>query len=68
MVDEEFADGGEVAGNGGFDFGAALVGDGYEGAAAIGGLTWNTALDTGGVLVSEKLTLEVEISAVRSEG
>ena len=30
------------------------------------GLTWNAALETGGVLVSEKITLEFEISAIRS--
>lgn len=28
-------------------------------------LTWNAALDTGGVLVSEKITLEFEISAIK---
>ncbi|MBF0815932.1 YceI family protein [Microbacterium paludicola] len=32
------------------------------------GLEWNAALDTGGVLVSEKITLEFEISAVKDEG
>ncbi len=30
------------------------------------GLTWNTALDTGGVLVGDKVTLELEVSAVKS--
>lgn len=30
------------------------------------GLTWNAALETGGVLVSEKVTLELEISAVKA--
>jgi polyisoprenoid-binding protein YceI len=30
------------------------------------GLTWNAALETGGVLVSEKVTLEFDISAVKS--
>lgn len=29
------------------------------------GLNWNTALDAGGVLVSEKVTLEFEVSAVK---
>lgn len=29
------------------------------------GLTWNAALETGGVLVSEKITLEFEISAIK---
>ena len=30
------------------------------------GLTWNAALETGGVLVSEKATLEFEISAIKA--
>jgi polyisoprenoid-binding protein YceI len=30
------------------------------------GLTWNAALETGGVLVSEKVTLEFEISAIKA--
>lgn len=30
------------------------------------GLTWNAALETGGVLVSEKVTLEFEVSAIKS--
>ena len=30
------------------------------------GIAWNAALDTGGVLVSEKVTLEFEVSAIRS--
>ena len=30
------------------------------------GLTWNAALETGGVLVSEKITLEFEISAIKN--
>jgi len=30
------------------------------------GVTWNAALETGGVLVSEKVTLEFEISAIKS--
>ncbi|MEW2425640.1 YceI family protein [Streptomyces nigra] len=29
------------------------------------GLTWNTALDTGGVLISDKVTLALDVSAVR---
>ncbi|MET7639369.1 YceI family protein [Streptomyces sp. NPDC005438] len=29
------------------------------------GLTWNAALETGGVLVSEKIKLELDISAIR---
>jgi polyisoprenoid-binding protein YceI len=30
------------------------------------GLTWNAALDAGGLLVSEKVTLEFEISAIKT--
>ena len=29
------------------------------------GMTWNTALETGGVLVSDKIQLELEISAIK---
>lgn len=29
------------------------------------GLTWNAALETGGVLVSDKVTLEFEVSAIK---
>ena len=43
---------------------------GFEGKAVINrkdwGVNWNAALETGGVLVSEKITLEFDISAVRS--
>jgi polyisoprenoid-binding protein YceI len=43
---------------------------GFEGSVVINrkdwGVSWNAALETGGVLVSEKVTLEFEISAVRS--
>jgi polyisoprenoid-binding protein YceI len=42
---------------------------GFEGALAIRrsdwGLTWNTPLDTGGVLVSDKVQIEFDVSAVR---
>lgn len=42
---------------------------GFEGSTKVDrrdwGLVWNTALDAGGVLVSEKVTLEFEISAVK---
>ena len=31
------------------------------------GVSWNAALDAGGVLVSEKVTLEFEVSAIRSD-
>lgn len=44
---------------------------GFEGTRRIDrreyGLEWNVALDTGGWLVSEKITLEFEISAVKRE-
>ncbi len=43
---------------------------GFEGSVTINrkdwGVNWNAALETGGVLVSEKVTLEFEISAVKS--
>ena len=43
---------------------------GFEGEVVINrkdwGVNWNAALEAGGVLVSEKVTLEFEISAVRS--
>jgi polyisoprenoid-binding protein YceI len=43
---------------------------GFEGSTTISrkdfGITWNAALETGGVLVSDKVTLEFEISAVKS--
>jgi polyisoprenoid-binding protein YceI len=43
---------------------------GFEGALAIRrtdwGLTWNTPLDTGGVLVSEKIQIEFDVSAIRA--
>ncbi|MBK8463557.1 MAG: YceI family protein [Nigerium sp.] len=42
---------------------------GFEGSAVIHrsdfGLTWNAALETGGFLVSDKITLELEVSAVQ---
>lgn len=42
---------------------------GFEGSTVVNrrdwGLNWNAALDAGGVLVSEKVTLEFEISATR---
>lgn len=42
---------------------------GFEGATSINrkdfGLTWNTALDNGGVLVSDKITLNFDISAIK---
>jgi polyisoprenoid-binding protein YceI len=43
---------------------------GFEGSVAVNrkdwGITWNAALETGGVLVSEKVTLEFELSLVKS--
>ena len=43
---------------------------GFEGTTVIQrsdfGLSWNAALETGGVLVSEKVTLEIEVSAIKS--
>ena len=42
---------------------------GFEGATAISrkewGLTWNAALETGGVLVSDKVKLEFDVSAIK---
>lgn len=44
---------------------------GFEGSRRIDrqqfGVKWNTALDSGGVLVSDKITLEFEVSAVKVE-
>jgi polyisoprenoid-binding protein YceI len=41
---------------------------GFEGVAEINrkdfGLTWNAALEAGGLLVSENVKLEIEISAI----
>jgi polyisoprenoid-binding protein YceI len=43
---------------------------GFEGAVTINrkdyGITWNAALETGGVLVSEKIVLEFEVSAIKA--
>jgi polyisoprenoid-binding protein YceI len=42
---------------------------GFEGSVVINrkdyGVSWNAALETGGVLVSEKITLEFELSAIK---
>lgn len=42
---------------------------GFEGSATISrkdfGITWNTTLETGGVLVGDKIVLEFEISAIK---
>ena len=44
---------------------------GFEGSAEINrkdyGLTWNAALETGGILVSENIKLEFEISAIAAK-
>lgn len=49
-------------------FGNARVG--FEGQIVVNrkdwGLTWNAALETGGVLVADKVTLELEVSAVKA--
>lgn len=43
---------------------------GFEGSVTISrkdyGVTWNAALETGGVLVSDKIVLEFEVSAIKS--
>jgi polyisoprenoid-binding protein YceI len=43
---------------------------GFEGSATINrkdwGITWNAALETGGVLVGEKVVLEFEVSAIKN--
>jgi polyisoprenoid-binding protein YceI len=43
---------------------------GFEGSVQVlrsdFGLTWNAALETGGFLVSDKVTLELEISAIQT--
>ncbi len=43
---------------------------GFEGGVTVNrkdwGLTWNAALETGGVLVSEKVKLELDISAIKN--
>jgi polyisoprenoid-binding protein YceI len=44
---------------------------GFEGKTTVNrkdwGVSWNAALETGGVLVSEKVTLEFEVSAIRTD-
>jgi polyisoprenoid-binding protein YceI len=44
---------------------------GFEGSVVINrkdwGVSWNAALETGGVLVSEKVTLEFELSAIKQQ-
>ncbi|MSS44557.1 YceI family protein [Cutibacterium sp. WCA-380-WT-3A] len=60
-----------------FEFGGQAVDPsgntriGFEGGTKISrkefGLTWNAALETGGVLVSDDVTLEIEISAIKQD-
>jgi polyisoprenoid-binding protein YceI len=56
----------ESAGSAKDPFGNLRVG--FEGSTSINrkdwGLTWNAALETGGVLVSEKIKLEFDVSAI----
>lgn len=44
---------------------------GFEGQTTVNrkdwGVNWNAALEAGGVLVSDKVTLELEVSAIRSD-
>ncbi len=58
----------EYAGGATDPFGLQRVG--FEGSTTVlrsdFGITWNAALETGGVLVSDKITLEIEISAIRN--
>jgi len=59
-----------------FEFGGAAVDPfgnsriGFEGQVTVNrkdwGLTWNAALETGGVLVGEKIVLDLEVSAVKA--
>jgi polyisoprenoid-binding protein YceI len=59
-----------------FEFGGAAIDPfgnvraGFEGSVTVNrkdyGITWNAALETGGVLVSEKVRLEFEISAIKT--
>lgn len=59
-----------------FEFGGAATDPfgnhrvGFEGQVTVNrkdwGLTWNAALETGGVLVSDKVTLEFEVSAIQA--
>lgn len=59
-----------------FTFGGAAIDPfgnsriGFDGSVVVNrkewGLTWNAALEAGGVLVSDKVTLEFEVSAIRA--
>jgi polyisoprenoid-binding protein YceI len=43
---------------------------GFEGRASVNrtdwGVSWNAALEAGGVLVSEKVTVELDVSAIKN--
>lgn len=58
----------EITGSATDPFGNERVG--FEGSVVINrkdyGVTWNAALEAGGVLVSDKITLEFDISAIKS--
>jgi polyisoprenoid-binding protein YceI len=58
----------ELTGSAQDPFGNTRIG--FEGATSINrkdfGLTWNAALETGGVLVSEKIKLDFDISAIKN--
>lgn len=58
----------ELTGSAQDPFGNVRVG--FEGATTLSrkewGLTWNAALETGGVLVSDKIKLEFDVSAIRN--
>ncbi|MCB0894734.1 MAG: YceI family protein [Nocardioides sp.] len=58
----------ELTGSAQDPFGNVRIG--FEGGTAISrkdwGVTWNAALETGGVLVSDKVKLEFDVSAIRN--
>ena len=58
----------EVSGNSKDPYGNIRLG--LEGSTTINrkdwGLNWNAPLETGGVVISEKITLEFEISAIKN--
>jgi polyisoprenoid-binding protein YceI len=60
----------EFAGGATDPFGNQRIG--FEGRTTVNrkdwGLSWNAPLETGGVLIGEKVTLEFEVSAVRADG
>ncbi len=58
----------ELTGSAQDPFGNTRVG--FEGSTSLNrrdwGMTWNSALETGGVLVSEKIKLELDVSAIKN--